>query len=481
MSKRNRVFLGILLIYALGVIYLLYRISADLDPRYQESAEESLVETAHLLSAFIETDLRDDGQLRPEMLRAAFVRLNQHRFRARIYSIEKTRIDLRAYVTDRNGKVVFDSTGINEGQDFLKWHDVAMTLKGQYGARTTQDLQGIPETAVMYVGAPIRWNGEIIGSVTVGKPVQSFGKFITNARQKLIVVGITAGAAAMLLALFVSVWLVRPFGLLHEYVRLVRERKGASLPRMGRRAIGVIGAAYDEMRDALSGRNYVEEYVQTLTHEIKSPLSAIRGAAELLQEPMPEVRRELFLKNIRDETKRIQDLVDRLLELSSLEKRRGLADVQVIALDALLNEVSESFAPVADAKHVTLRVECPAGLSLRGEAFLLHRAIANLLQNAIDFSPGGSEVSVSVRSLRRHVEIVIRDHGAGIPDYAVDRVFEKFYSLRRPDSGKKGTGLGLSFVKEIAELHHGRVEVRNHPEGGVCATLVLPRALPIKA
>jgi two-component system sensor histidine kinase CreC len=126
------------------------------------------------------------------------------------------------------------------------------------------------------------------GSVTVGKPVQSFGKFVTNARQKLFVVGITAGASAMLLALFVSVWLVRPFGLLHEYVRLVRERKGASLPRMGRRAIGVIGAAYDEMRDALAGRNYVEEYVQTLTHEIKSPLSAIRGAAELLQEPMPE-------------------------------------------------------------------------------------------------------------------------------------------------------------------------------------------------
>jgi two-component system sensor histidine kinase CreC len=296
----------------------------------------------------------------------------------------------------------------------------------------------------------------------------------------LFVVGITAGASAMLLALFVSVWLVRPFGLLHEYVRLVRERKGASLPRMGRRAIGVIGAAYDEMRDALAGRNYVEEYVQTLTHEIKSPLSAIRGAAELLQEPMPEAKRELFLKNIRDETQRIQDLVDRLLELSSLEKRRGLADVQVIAVDALLSEVCAGFAPVIDAKQLTLRVDGAAGLSLRGEVFLLHRAIANLLQNAIDFSPAGSDVSVSVRSLRRHVEISIRDHGVGIPDYAVDRVFEKFYSLRRPDSGKKGTGLGLSFVKEIAELHHGRVEVRNHPDGGVCAILGLPKASSTK-
>jgi two-component system sensor histidine kinase CreC len=480
-TKRNRVFLGILLIYALGVIYLLYRVSADLDPRYQESAEESLVETAHLLSSLIEADLRDDGQLRSELLRAAFARLNQHRFRAKIYSVEKTRIDLRVYVTDRNGKVIFDSIGMNEGKDFLKWRDVFMTLKGEYGARTTQDLEGIPETAVMYVGAPIRWNSEIVGAVTVGKPVQSFGKFVTNARQKLLVVGLTAGSAAILLAFLVAVWLARPFGLLHAYVRLVRDRKGNSLPRMGRRAIGVIGAAYDEMRDALAGRNYVEEYVQTLTHEIKSPLSAIRGAAELLQEPMAEERREQFLKNIRDETQRIQDLVDRLLELSSLEKRRGLADVQVVALDELLHDVIASLAPLADAKRVTVRVAGVAGVRLRGERFLLHRALANLLQNAIDFSPAGQEVGVSVRALRRHVEISIRDHGPGIPDYAIDRVFEKFYSLTRPDSGKKGTGLGLSFVKEIAELHRGKVELRNDAAGGAVASLVLPSALPVTA
>jgi two-component system sensor histidine kinase CreC len=480
-TKRNRVFLGILLIYALGVIYLLYRVSADLDPRYQESAEESLVETAHLLSSLIEADLRDDGQLRSELLRAAFARLNQHRFRAKIYSVEKTRIDLRVYVTDRNGKVIFDSIGMNEGKDFLKWRDVFMTLKGEYGARTTQDLEGIPETAVMYVGAPIRWNSEIVGAVTVGKPVQSFGKFITNARQKLLVVGLTAGSAAILLAFLVAVWLARPFGLLHAYVRLVRDRKGNSLPRMGRRAIGVIGAAYDEMRDALAGRNYVEEYVQTLTHEIKSPLSAIRGAAELLQEPMAEERREQFLKNIRDETQRIQDLVDRLLELSSLEKRRGLADVQVVALDELLHDVIASLAPLADAKRVTVRVAGVAGVRLRGERFLLHRALANLLQNAIDFSPAGQEVGVSVRPLRRHVEMSIRDHGPGIPDYAIDRVFEKFYSLTRPDSGKKGTGLGLSFVKEIAELHRGKVELRNDAAGGAVANLVLPSALPVTA
>ena len=473
-SKRNRVFVGLLLIFAFGVAYLLYRVSADLDPRYQESAEESLVETAHPLASFIEADIKD-GQLDRERLRQVIDNLYQRRFKARIYSIDKTRVDLRVYVTDVTGNVVFDASGGNEGKDFRKWRDVTLTLKGQYGARTTQDIEGIPETAVMYVGAPIRWNGKIIAAVTVGKPTQSFGKFVAKARQNLLIVGVTSVLALVLLAVIVSVWLVRPFGLIADYIRFVRSEKKVSLPRMGRRAIGVIGAAYDEMRDALAGRNYVEEYVQTLTHEIKSPLSAIRGAAELLQEPMPEERRAQFLANIRSESERIQELVDRLLELSSLEKRSGLSDVHDIPLDRLLEEVVVSLAPVADAQQVTVRIDGAAGAVVRGERFLVQRALANLLANAIDFSPPGEEVSVSVKPANRRLEIAIRDHGAGVPDYALSRVFEKFYSLRRPVSGKKGTGLGLSFVREIAALHRGRVELHNHPHGGAVATLWLPR------
>jgi two-component system sensor histidine kinase CreC len=115
---------------------------------------------------------------------------------------------------------------------------------------------------------------------------------------------------------------------------------------------------------------------------------------------------------------------------------------------------------------------------LDGDPFLLHRALTNLLQNAIDFSPVGGQIEVEVAAAARECQIRVRDHGPGIPDYALDRVFEKFYSLRRPGSGKKGTGLGLTFVKEIAELHRGGVQLRNHPDGGAVATLTLPRRAP---
>jgi two-component system, OmpR family, sensor histidine kinase CreC len=472
-SKRNRIFLGILLVYALGVAYLMYRVSIDLDPRYKESAEDSLVDTAHLLAALIENDIRD-GVFHPERLRPTFDDLYDRRFLARIYDVEKTRVDLRMYVTDRNGVVVFDSLGRDEGRDFLKRNDVRLTLQGKYGARTTSDVENDPSTAVMYVAAPIHWNGQIVGAVTVGKPVQSLGQFIASAREKLLFVGITSGLSVILLAVLASIWLVRPFGLVRDYVRFVREQKQVSLPRLGRRALGAIGAAYDEMRDALSGRSYVEEYVQTLTHEIKGPLSAIRGAAELLTEPMTDARRAQFIRNIRDESQRIQDLVDRLLELSSLEKRRGLADVQEVPLAELAQDVVRSLAPITDTRGIRVILSGMEGCVLRGERFLLHRALTNLLQNAADFSFAGGEISIEANIAGAFVEIDVRDHGGGVPDYALDKVFQKFYSLRRPDSGRKGTGLGLSFVQEIAELHRGKVRLRNHPDGGVVATLTLP-------
>jgi two-component system sensor histidine kinase CreC len=473
-SKRNRVFLGILLIYALGVALLLYRVMTDLDPRYRESAEELLVDTANLLASLIETDIRA-GVFPPAGMRPAFQDMYARRFSAQIYAVTKTQANLRVYVTDRSGTVVFDSLGRDEGKDFRTWRDVRLTLEGEYGARTTVETKGDPRSAVMYVGAPIRWNNEIAGVVSVGKPMRGFGGFISSARQKLLLVGLTSGVSVILLAVLVSIWLVRPFSLITEYIRYVRAEKRVSLPRLSRRALGIIGAAYDEMRDALAGRTYVEEYVQALTHEIKSPLSAIRGAAELLQEPMPEARREQFLKNIRDETQRIQNLVDRLLELSAIEKRPGLTEIQELRLDELLPEAMASLAPVADARGVRVVMCGPEGCEVGGDRFLLHQALTNLLQNAIDFSPSGSTIEVAVTSTNRRHRINIRDHGPGVPEYALDRVFEKFYSLRRPHSGKKGTGLGLSFVKEIAELHRGSAELRNHPDGGALATLTLPK------
>ena len=475
MSKRNRIFIGILLIYAAGIAFMLYRVVADLDPRYRESAEESLVETSQLLASLIEQDLRG-GAIDTARLEPVFKALYARRFTAQIFSVTKNRVELRAYVTDRAGRVLYDSLGQMAGADFSQWRDVARTLRGEYGARATPDIEDDPRSSVMYVGAQIRWNNEIIGVATAGKPEQSFGQFVQAAREKTLYVGLVSVLAVLLLAVIVSVWLVRPFGLIADYVRYVRAQRSFSLPRLGRRAVGVIGAAFDEMRDALAGRNYVADYVQTLTHEVKSPLSAIRGAAELLQEPnMSAEQRQRFLANITREAGRIQEMVDRMMELTALETRRSLDRVEAVALKPLLDELAAAARDAAAIRAVRIVLDAPEEASVDGDVFLLRRAVSNLLDNAIDFSADGGEVTLSLQALRRVARIQVRDHGPGIPDYAQDKVFEKFYSLARPHSRKKSTGLGLSFVREIASLHRGRIELANAPDGGAVATLSLPR------
>jgi two-component system sensor histidine kinase CreC len=228
------------------------------------------------------------------------------------------------------------------------------------------------------------------------------------------------------------------------------------------------------MQTALEGKQYVEEYIQNLTHEIKSPLSAIRGAAELIDEAMPLEKRERFLENIRTETARIGRIVDTMLELAALENRRMQPEMQTIDLGAFLSNVIESKEPLLLQKQIDLQLQAPDNMTFPANGFLLHQALANLLQNAIDFSPKNGRVELSAEIKDVGLVLTVADQGAGIPAYAVERIFDKFYSLQRPDTGRKSTGLGLNLVREVVATHHGSVRLVNRAGGGAEAVIVLP-------
>jgi two-component system sensor histidine kinase CreC len=500
MSRRTRIFLGIFVVYLAAVAVVLYRVTADLDPRYRESAEETLVDTAQLLATLLERNTFN-GVIPTDDLERTLKHLAQRPVYAKIFGIEKTKVDLHVYVTDRNGFVLFDSRGVDTGE-YLAWRDVHLTLQGEYGARTTLENPNDPRSAVMYVGAAIRERqaqrqgqppgeqpgerkgdataggkpqaDEIVGMVAVGKRISDFNPFIQNAREKILLVGVISTAAFALLLLIATVWLVRPFGLVADLWRAVR-REGGSPLAMGRRLAQALRAAFAETRDTLAGRSYSDEYVQTIAHELKSPLAAIRGAAELLREPMPEDARARFAGNIEDQVARSQALIERLLELSALERRGALTRVEPLSLAALARQAQDEVLPFALQRQVTIEATLDDGLQVVGDSFLLQRAIANLLRNAVEFSPAGSQVTLVVDDQRDDARLSVRDRGPGLPEYARDRIFDKFYSLPRPDTGKKGTGLGLAFVKEVAGLHGGQIRLANHADGGALATLTLPK------
>ena len=232
------------------------------------------------------------------------------------------------------------------------------------------------------------------------------------------------------------------------------------------------------MRDALEDRKYVETYVQTLTHEMKSPVAGIRGAVELLREEIPAEQREKFLGNIHAESRRLQTIIDRLLALSALEVRKSLEEPRPVSLSDLATGVCEQMRSAAESHGVMLQTSAVDDApSIMGEPFLLEIALTNLIQNAIDFSPRGGAIRASVESLedRRHVTVTVEDEGPGIPDYALPRVFERFYSLQHPATGRKSSGLGLCFVREAVELHGGTVTVCNRIDrNGVRATMRFP-------
>jgi two-component system sensor histidine kinase CreC len=476
-SRRNRIFLGILGSFALVVSLLLYRVASDLDPRYRESAEESLVDVAHLLAASVETDMHD-RRVDPARLATVLDKAYRRRFEAQIFGITKRRVDLRVYVTDDNGIVLFDSAGNSEGEDFHAWRDIKRALVGEYGARTTPSDPHNPGSAVMYVAAPIYGASGIVGAVSVGKPVASLSELVATARQKLLYVGLITLAAFVFLLMVLSIWLARPFGLTGDLLRLLRQEGVRNPRRLSRRMSTLVRGAFSDARDAVAGRSYTEEYVQTLTHELKSPLSAIRGAAELLREDMPPAQRQHFAANIGEQVQRLQNLADRLLELASLEKRRTLDNVQPVELASLARQVGAAMEPALQRKNVRLQIEVGADLMVEGDGFLLQQALLNLVSNALEFSPPGGVIEIGAAVDGRRIEISVRDHGPGVPEYALDRVFERFYSLRRPDSGNKGTGLGLAFVREIAQLHGGEALLSNHAQGGAIAVLSLPAMTP---
>ena len=463
------------LIIGLGFYRLIVYILDDVDAQTFQATEEVMVDTAHVMAGMIESQV-NNGQPDAETLKAGFANAHRHQIKATIYGHEKTTIGLNAYLADTHGTVLFDSDhGRREGQNFARYNDVLRTLSGKYGARSSREDENDPESSILYVAAPVRSGNEIIAVLTVYKPQADVLNFITDRQRDILSATILIGAGVIILTGAVFVWLFKPVGRLTNYAQAITRGERPHTPNLGKgREVNTLGKALFDMRETLEGRRYVENYVSTLTHELKSPLAAIKGAAELLDEDMPAEKRRQFLENIRRETTRSERLVRDLLQLSELERKPQLENRRKLDLSHLCQEIVREIQPRLDEKNLTLESNIEADIHLTGDAMILKLAIGNLLENAIGFSPERTKITFNLTVADEQARIRIQDQGPGIPDYALERTFEHFYSLPRPNSGHKGTGLGLPLVREAAKLHRGSASLENHPRGGCVASITLP-------
>ena len=270
----------------------------------------------------------------------------------------KNRVDFRIYITDAKGIVRVDTDhGFAVGKDYSRWNDVHLALRGKYGARSSRskNSQGVMVNA-MYVAFPMYKQGKLVGTLTLSKSKAPLTGWAIRAQNKLWQ-GVLLGATALfLLALLATQAVLQPIFRLTQYARAIAAGRRVDPPPIGSDEIGVLTQSFLEMKESLWERQDLERFVTQLTHELKSPISAIRGAAELLEDPdMPADKREHFLHNIQNQTRRMNDIVQRLLTLVALEQQEQLERRAQISLDELLSELEDRF--LAQAQHQEVGLE----------------------------------------------------------------------------------------------------------------------------
>jgi|694.fasta_scaffold29772_5 two-component system sensor histidine kinase CreC len=476
MSLTIRFLLGFALVASVGWFVLFSQLIQRVERQYMEATEAPMVDMANILAEILAMEAKD-GLLNPTVVKTAVHRAQARELNAQIYNQAKKQVDMQVYVTDAQRRVLFDSAGIEKPGAISNRRDVVLTLNGEYGARSSRINPYDPLSVLMYVGAPIRVNEQTVGMVGVAKPQRGVLAFVWET-ERWLKWTVTTTMLLMLAGIFFAAkWATKPLTDLTQHALAVSRGERSALPYMPGHQMKTLATALENMRDALEGREYVESYVQSLTHELKSPVAAIWGASEILQEGnLPEEKRDRFLGNIRAEAGRLRDLLERLLHLAALEKQKTLLKREPVNLGAVFERAWNHLTVLAQARQLQMESQMASDLILEGDVWLIELAVSNLLQNAIDFSPSGGRIKVKAYRFADRVVMEIEDEGPGVPDYARERIFERFYSLPRSDTGKKSTGLGLCFVKEAATLHRGSIELVPGGAGkGTKAVLVLPR------
>lgn len=261
------------------------------------------------------------------------------------------------------------------------------------------------------------------------------------------------------------------------------------------RAMGV-GAGYIavEAADVTESHRLARvrrDFVANVSHELKTPIGALQLLAEALldaTEPATDVAPDLsedmvaarrFAERIQHESTRLGRLVQELLELTRLQGAEPQPAPEPVSVDWVVAEVVDRTRTTASAREIEVVVEGQRGLTVYGSDSQLATAVANLVENAINYSADGTKVRITARSGEEHVEIAVADQGIGIAPTDVDRIFERFYRADQARSRSTGgTGLGLAIVKHIASNHGGRVDVSSTLGGGSTFTLRLPARPP---
>jgi signal transduction histidine kinase len=308
----------------------------------------------------------------------------------------------------------------------------------------------------------------------------SEGLIVADAERRVVLVNPAARGLLSLpargeeqtLELFTDELLPSSERVIRSYSAPVRDESG--------QVLGTVTVLRDATRDQELDR-LKSEFLTVVSHELQTPLTAIKGALELVLEDdtgqLSRVQRR-FLETIGRNSSRLVGLVGDLLDLSRLEAGRVELEPQPLDTASLVRGALAAVSNLFEARGTTLHVEVPDTVPpIMGDRRRLEQILTNLLANAAKYTPGGGVVEVSAATVNGHVSLSVADNGPGVPDSDRDIVFDKFYRGREAQArGEAGSGLGLAIVKSLVDLHGGTVRVEENSPRGARFVVELPRA-----
>lgn len=476
------------LIILLGLWFMSYTFNQQVKPNVRQVVEDTLAENANIIAMLVAEDVYEN-KVSTVQFDAKIQNALNRKLNANIWQHNKKEINQQIYITNAKGIVIYDSQGIATGQDYSRWNDVYLTLQGKYGVRSTRSYEGDSNSSTMFIAAPIYYQTaqnrqQLIGVVSIGKPNSSVQPYIQRAEDQLLRQAAWITLLSLFLASLVAYWLKHSIDRVRKYAQALAPVNQTPYFRSAKE-LNQVAQAVENMREKLEDRAYVEHYVNTLTHELKSPLTAIQASAELLKEDLPLNDQQQFAGHIHTQSQRLKTLIDRMLLLTRLEKSKHQIEIQEFNLSKLIQQVLDQHASQIQAKKIQCLLEVEADCMIRADRFWLQQTIANLLDNALDFSAESAKILIQLHhQTQQKIQLQIFNEGEWIPEYALSQIFDTYFSLPRPITQQRSSGIGLSIVKQVIEQHHGQIDIQNiqtnrltiiepHKQG-VLVTILLP-------
>lgn len=382
----------------------------------------------------------------------------------------------RVMVINKEGMVISDSYDVLAGQK-IDHLEVQEALEGRSNARL-HNLKKYGRT--IYVAVPVFLEREIHGVVLISSSVEEIYGNITRTMKRF---GLLSGLSILITG-FISFIFAKVISLPIEKLtdRINKMYQGNLEQKVeitGNDELSNLGTAFNLMTTKLAlVEQQRKDFVANVSHELKTPLSAIKLLSEsLLHQDQADVSiyRE-FLKDIDSEVDRLNKIIENLLRLVDLGKNSLELDYQVTYVNYLIENLIRSLKPLADKKNISISFIENEKIQIKLDQIKIQQALTNIISNGIKYTPEGGKVRISLYSEYEDIVIKIEDNGIGIPKESLPHIFERFYRVDKARARSTGgTGLGLSISQQIIGLHQGSIHVESELGKGTVFYIRLPK------